>query len=77
MIKVREYVMLHTDRFLLTWLTLAAILLDVIWLVFASNHLSEISFFSLTIAQVFTYILLAVKGFLLVYLVFFERSFDD
>ena len=77
MLRTREYVMLRTDRFTMTWLVLAAILLDVIWLVLASHHLSEINFFNLMVAQIITCVLIAIKAFLLIYLVFFEKSFEE
>jgi len=36
-LRVWEYVMLRHEKFLLTWITVCAILLDVIWIALCSN----------------------------------------
>lgn len=67
---------MRSQTFMLVWLTLAAIFLDVGWLVFASNNQSEINFVSLAVAQILTYVLVGFKAIFFVYLLLVERAFD-
>lgn len=74
LLKSWEYVLLRHEKFLLFWLTVAAILLDIIWIALCSGNDSQINFVPLGGAIVVTYILLGVKVFLLGYLLVFEKS---
>lgn len=60
--------MLRHEKFLLTWITICAILLDVIWIALCSNYDSQITFTPLNTAVLFTYALLGAKALLLGYL---------
>lgn len=62
---------------MITWIVLASILIDIVWIVVASGTPSQINFISLESAETLTYFLLVVKALLFGYLLFFERSFDD
>ena len=61
---------------MLIWITLAAIFLDIGWLVFASNNPSEINFMNLAVAQILTYVFLGFKGVFFIYLLLAEKAFD-
>ncbi len=75
MLKWRTYVILKVEVFLMSWLIIAAMLLDAIWLVFSSHHVSQINYLNLSSAMVLTYILFGVKVLFFIYLIVFERPF--
>ena len=77
LLKNREHILLRNEKFMLTWLVLSSILMDVIWIVVSSDSLSQINFISMQAAQTLTYLLLVVKACLFGYLLFFEKAFDD
>ncbi len=77
LLKWRTYVILRVDLFLMTWLLVAAILLDGIWLVFSSHHVSQINYLNLQSAMFFTYLLLGFKFLFFVYLLAYERPFKS
>jgi hypothetical protein len=55
----------------MAWLIIAAMLLDGIWLVFSSHHVSQINYLNLHSAMVLTYFLLGVKVLFFIYLLAF------
>ncbi len=71
LLKWRTYVILKIEVFLMTWLNISAMLLDGIWLVFSSHHVSQINYLNLHSAMIFTYVLLGVKACFLIYLLVF------
>ena len=77
LLKNREHILLRNEKFMLTWLVLSSILMDVIWVVVSSDSQSQINFTSLETAETLTYLLLVVKACLFGYLLFFEKAFDD
>lgn len=71
-----KYVILRGEKFTMTWLVIAALCLDFIWISFASDEVSMINFLRLVAADIFTYILIIVKMVLLLYMLLFEKSFS-
>lgn len=71
MLKWRTYVILKVELFLMAWIIIAAMLLDGIWLVFSSHHVSQINYLRLSSAMTLTYFLLGVKFLFFVYLLAF------
>lgn len=65
------YVILRDELFFITWILIASILLDLIWIVFSSHNVSQINLLNMTEATIITYILLCVKVLYLVYLLIF------
>jgi hypothetical protein len=64
-----KYVILRSEKFLMTWIAVVAACLDVIWLSFASESMSMINFLHLVSASVFTYILLVAKIVFVLYMI--------
>lgn len=62
------------EKFLLAWVTVAAILLDIIWIALCSSYESQINFAALSEATIISYVLLSIKVFLLAYLLIAEQS---
>jgi hypothetical protein len=56
---------------MILWLDIASIVLDGIWLIFSSNHISQINNLNLSEVTLLTYILIVIKFLLLIYLVIF------
>jgi hypothetical protein len=77
MLRTWEFVLLRFEKFLLTCLILASILLDIVWIALSSNDLNQINFMSQKFATIVTYILLGVKIVLLGYLLLVERSLSS
>ena len=50
LLKNRDYVFLRNEKFMITWIVLASILIDIAWLVVASDTLSQINFIPLQTA---------------------------
>ena len=75
LLKWRTQVILRVEVFMITWLNVAAMLLDGVWLVFSSHHVSQINYLNLQSAMFFTYCLLVVKAVFFVYLLAVERPF--
>ena len=63
-----QYVLMRHEKFIITWITVSAILLDIIWIALCSDNNNQTNFMSLSGALIFTYILLGTKAFLLGYL---------
>jgi hypothetical protein len=59
----------------MTWMIIAAMLLDGVWLVFSSHHVSQINYLKLSSAMTLTYFLLGVKFLFFIYLLAFEKPF--
>ena len=74
LLKNREYVLLRPEKFMITWLTLASILIDIIWLSLASGSLSQINFIPLAAAEVLTYILMGLKAIFFIYMLIVEKA---
>jgi hypothetical protein len=68
LLRTWEYVLLRPEKFLLTWLTVCSILLDIIWIALSSGTLNQINFLPVGGAVIVTYILLGMKALLLGYL---------
>lgn len=71
MLKWRTYVILKSDLFLMLWLIIAALLLDGVWLVFSSHHVSQITYLNFQSSITLTYFLLGVKSLFFIYLLAF------
>ena len=56
---------------MMAWLVIAGMILDAIWLVFSSHHVSQINYLNLESAMFFTYILIGVKAAFFVYILAF------
>lgn len=74
MLRTWEFVLLRREKFMYTWLAVAGILVDVIWVALCSGSDSQINFIPLSGAVIVTYILLAAKAILLAYLLIAEQS---
>jgi hypothetical protein len=74
MLKTWEFVLLRHEKFMLAWLTISGMLLDVIWVVLSSSEVNQTNFLSQTPNAITTYILFGVKTVLLTYLLIAERS---
>jgi hypothetical protein len=77
MIRSWEFVWLRFERFLMTWLTVAAILLDIVWIALCSFDVNQINFMRVDVCIVVSYVLLGVKIVLLGYLVVVESSLSS
>lgn len=67
-------VMLREEKFYLTWIAIAGIFLDLVWLSIASDSKSQINFIELGGAQFLTYPLLVIKVIFFVYMLFYEKA---
>ena len=77
LLKNYELVMLREEKFYMTWLTVAGILLDLVWLSIASDAKSQINFMDLSAAHLCTYPLVLVKAVFFVYMLVYERAFTS
>ena len=67
--------MMRSEKFLMTWVVVVCICIDIIWISFAADQLSLINFLKLATVDIFTYILLIVKIILMLYLLLIEKAF--
>jgi hypothetical protein len=75
LLKNWKYIILRTEKFLMTWLTILSLVLDFFWLSIIAGRESLINYMNLLAVDVFTYIMVVVKVALLFYLIFIENSF--
>lgn len=72
-----KYVILRNEKFLLSWVSIGAIVLDLIWISFGGDKLSQINYIHLTSCIILTYILIVAKILLLIYLIVVQKSFQQ
>lgn len=72
-----KYVILRSEKFLLTWIGIGSLCLDIIWLAFCGDKISQINYIFSTWAIILTYILIITKILLLFYLIALEKSLSS
>lgn len=72
-----KYVMLRSQKFLLVWIVIGGICLDLIWIAFDGDHLSQINYLKLAWCGILTYLLIIVKIVLLLYMLIVQKAFSS
>jgi hypothetical protein len=72
-----KYVMLRSEKFLISWIGIGAICLDLIWIAFGADQLSQINYLELAWSSILTYLLIIAKIVLLVYMLIIEKAFSS
>ncbi len=68
---------IKSDKLLLSLMTIVALFLDFIWISFAADYPSQINYTKFTSTIVVSYILIAVKIGVLLYLLIAEKAFSN
>ncbi len=76
LLRVRETVILRTEKFLLSWLAIAAFFLDVIWIAFGARQASQINYLDSSMAEITTYGHLGVMAVFLIFMIMVEKAFS-